>query len=201
MEAGVSVYADVVDAALGDADDVVLVGHSLGGLVIPLVATRRPVRRLVYLCALVPTPGEPGARTMEQALVPGFPSAIVRDELGRSYWVDRAAAVRDLFDDAPPEPALEAAARLGRQARAPSLEPCPLAELPDVERVSIVCREDRAVSPSWSRSAARELLGVEPLELPGSHSPFLSRPAELAELLLLARLAPRVGSDSDRPNE
>ena len=35
VEAGVSAYADVVDAALGDAEDVVLVGHSLGGLVDP----------------------------------------------------------------------------------------------------------------------------------------------------------------------
>jgi pimeloyl-ACP methyl ester carboxylesterase len=53
-----------------------------------------------------------------------------------------------------------------------------------VERISVLCRDDRAVSPSWSRTAARELLGVEPVELPGSHSPFLSRPAELAELLV-----------------
>jgi hypothetical protein len=151
--------------------------------VIPLVAARRPVGMLVYLCALVPTPGEPAARVMEEALLPGFPSAIVRDELGRSYWVDPAAAVRDLFGDAPRDMALEAAARLRRQARAPSLEPCPLGELPDTARVSVVCGEDRAVSPAWSRTAARELLGVEPLELPGSHSPFLSRPVELAELL------------------
>ena len=50
--------------------------------------------------------------------------------------------------------------------------------------MSIVCRDDRAVSPDWSRAAARELLGVEPVELPGSHSPFLSRPAELADLLV-----------------
>ena len=31
-----------------------LVGHSLAGLTIPLVAARRPVRRLVFLCAVVP---------------------------------------------------------------------------------------------------------------------------------------------------
>jgi pimeloyl-ACP methyl ester carboxylesterase len=184
VDAGVSVYADVVSAALGDADDAVVVGHSLAGLVIPLVAARRPVRALVYLCALVPTPGEPGARAMEAALLPGFPSGTVRDELGRSHWVDPAAAARDLCDDAPPEVGLAAAARLRRQAQAPSLEPCPLDELPGVERISVLCRDDRAVSPSWSRTAARELLGVEPVELPGSHSPFLSRPAELAELLV-----------------
>ena len=51
-------YADVVRAALeGYGDDVVLIGHSLGGHTIPLVASRRPVRRLVYLCAVVPDIG------------------------------------------------------------------------------------------------------------------------------------------------
>ena len=44
---GASAYADVVIDAIGDrGDDVVLVGHSMGGLVIPVVAERRRVRRL-----------------------------------------------------------------------------------------------------------------------------------------------------------
>jgi hypothetical protein len=31
---------------------------------------------------------------------------------------------------------------------------------------------------------SRDLLGVEPVELDGGHSPFLSRPAELADVLV-----------------
>ena len=185
VDAGVSVYAEVVDAALDDADDVVLVGHSLGGVTIPVVAARRPVRGLAYLCAFVPTPGEPIMRAIAAgALLPGFGASTVKDELERTYWPDAAVAVHDLCHDTPADSALEAMARLRRQARAPLREPCPLDELPDVERMSIVCRDDRAVSPDWSRAAAQTLLGVEPVELPGSHSPFLSRPAELAELLV-----------------
>jgi pimeloyl-ACP methyl ester carboxylesterase len=49
--------------------------------------------------------------------------------------------------------------------------------------VAVVCREDRAIAVDWARRAARERLGVEPIELPGGHSPFLSRPGELAALL------------------
>ena len=56
--AGCASYAETVTAALGGAgQDVVLVGHSLGGLTIPLVAAARPVRRLVFLSALLPQPG------------------------------------------------------------------------------------------------------------------------------------------------
>jgi len=51
-------YADVVCAALDSrGDDVVLVGHSYNGNTIPLVAARRSVRHLVYLCAMVPDIG------------------------------------------------------------------------------------------------------------------------------------------------
>jgi pimeloyl-ACP methyl ester carboxylesterase len=47
----------------------------------------------------------------------------------------------------------------------------------------IVCRDDHATNPDWGRQAARQRLGVEPTELDGGHSPFLTRPAELAEAL------------------
>jgi pimeloyl-ACP methyl ester carboxylesterase len=185
VDAGVSAYAAIVEEALGDADDVVLVGHSLGAATAALVAGRRPVRVLVHLSGLVPFPGEPTLRTVEDgALLPGFARSTVKDELERTSWPDPAAAVHDLYPDAPHDLALRAAERLRPQARAPMREPWPLDRLPDVETVSVVCRDDRAVSPEWSRRTAHERLGIEPVELPGAHSPFLSRPIELAELLL-----------------
>ena len=57
VEAGLDATADVAAAFLLE-DDVVVVGHSLSGLVLPLVAARRPVRALVYLCAFVPLDGK-----------------------------------------------------------------------------------------------------------------------------------------------
>src|SRR5437764_15314513 len=55
--AGGAAYAGAVVQALeGVGGDVVLVGHSLGGLTIPLVAARQPVHGMVFLCALLPRP-------------------------------------------------------------------------------------------------------------------------------------------------
>src|SRR5689334_1882398 len=54
---GASEYADVVAAAIPETSEPVLVGHSMAGLVIPLVAARRPVRRLVFLAAFLAVPG------------------------------------------------------------------------------------------------------------------------------------------------
>ena len=43
--------------------------------------------------------------------------------------------------------------------------------------------QDKAVRPEWQRQVARDALGVEPLELDSGHSPFLTHPRELADLL------------------
>jgi pimeloyl-ACP methyl ester carboxylesterase len=49
--------------------------------------------------------------------------------------------------------------------------------------VSIVCPDDEVLSPDWSRRIARDVLGIEPVEVPGGHSPMLSHPVELADAL------------------
>jgi len=57
-EAGAERYADeVVHAMPKTADGVVLVGHSLAGLTIPIVAGRVRTAMSVYLCAMLPVPG------------------------------------------------------------------------------------------------------------------------------------------------
>jgi pimeloyl-ACP methyl ester carboxylesterase len=56
-------YADVVCAALSDVvgDDLILVGHSLAGQIVPLVAAQRPLRRLVYLSLCLRFPDTPSS--------------------------------------------------------------------------------------------------------------------------------------------
>jgi len=163
--AGVVEYAAVVRAALRGEDDAIVVGHSLGGLTIPLV----PARLHVFLCALVP-----GA-SQEHAFVPGFGDARVRDELGRSYYPDPADAPREL--QYPPEMAA-LASKLRRQAPVHAVETTlggPAAY--------VVCARDAAIRPDWQRHVARDVLGVEPIELQSGHSPMLSHVRELADAL------------------
>jgi pimeloyl-ACP methyl ester carboxylesterase len=186
--AGTERYAEVVDRALPRVDDLILVGHSLGGLTIPLVAARRPVRRLVFLCALIP---QFGRALVDQATAePEMFHPILREHPGRvtdpdgTTWIRDEAAARDVYyHDCTPRDVRWAWSRLRRQAVAPRREPCPLSTWPGGERAYVLCRADRALSPDWSRRTARTRLGVEPVELDGSHSPFISRPAELAASL------------------
>jgi pimeloyl-ACP methyl ester carboxylesterase len=178
-------YARVVTDALGDADDVVLVGHSLAGATIPLVAAARPVRRLVYLAALLPIPGRPLMDQMrvEADMLTEYMSFVELDDQGRAHWPDRDRAIDAFYADCEAEDARWAAAQLRPQSRTPLAEPCPLDSMPDVESFYAICRDDRSVNPDWSRRVVPERLGIEPTEIDGGHSPFLGRPSELARLL------------------
>lgn len=186
--ASLDTYADVVCAALdGSGDDVVLVGHSLGGHTVPLVAARRPVRHLVYLCAVVP---RIGSSVMDQAADQpdmwnlGFVQGLTVDEQDRQVWVDLELARRHLFADCDDATAAAAIERLRPQTNHSMAQTFPLAELPTVGCTYIVCTEDQMINPAWSRRVARDRLGAGVVELPGSHSPFLSRPQALAKVLL-----------------
>ena len=76
-------------------------------------------------------------------------------------------------------------ARLRRQSLTPFAEITPLRRWPAVPSAYLVGTQDHATNPDWARRAARERLGVDAIELTGSdHSPFLNRPAELADLLI-----------------
>jgi hypothetical protein len=65
----------------------------------------------------------------------------------------------------------------------PTSDPCSLDDYPELPTHYVVCDEDRLINPVWSRQFARERLGANLIELPGSHSPFLSRPRRLATVL------------------
>jgi pimeloyl-ACP methyl ester carboxylesterase len=89
-----------------------------------------------------------------------------------------------VFHDCPPD-RLEWAmsTRIMFYAKRAIEEPCPLHAWPSIPSAYIVCADDRTITPAWQRKAARELLGVEPVELPGGHCPHVSRPEALAEVL------------------
>jgi hypothetical protein len=54
---------------------------------------------------------------------------------------------------------------------------------PTLVTVYLLCTDDRMVSSEYSRRSSQKLLGFEPVEIRGGHSPFLAHPRELATLL------------------
>ena len=181
-------YASTVEAAIPDAlDDFVLVGHSLGAMTIPLVARDRGARAMVFVCGVVPKIG--GFPWEEDIPMdpPGAYDPVIRGEDGSMRWPSLETATEAMYFDCTPQDAKWAYEHL-RVQNSSGLwsRPYPLDAWPSIPTASIFATEDRALTPEWSRFVARERLGVEPIELPGSHSPFISRPGALAEALVRA---------------
>ena len=178
--AGAARCADVVSQAFAAIDDLVLVRHSLAGLIIPLVAAWRRVKRLIFLHALLPRPGQSVADHLRAEPDMFNPEMFTAQT---PFWKDEAAAIRFLLHDCPAEVARDAFCQLRPEHGVLGSEMTPLRTWPDVPCTYIVCTDDRIATPDWARRAARERLGVESLEIPGGHCPFLSRPEQLAEAL------------------
>ena len=189
-DAGAERYANEVLASLPKTGEgVVLVGHSLAGLTIPIVTGRSRVVMTVYLCALLPVPGLSFDAQHADYGTDFRPSeAPVGNADGSSTWPERGA-VEVFYQDCDPAISTASARRLRAQSWRITQEVTPLRQWPMVPAASIFCTADRAVSPAYSSRAARDLLNVEAIEMPGGHSPFLSRPADLA-----ARLTALVGA-------
>ncbi len=162
-------------------------------MVIPLVAARRSVRHLVYLCAYVPEIGKSLADQMvnDPGMVnPASYAMLKLDEQSRYVCTDPELARALMYADCDESTATAAIMRLRPHSPYPNTLLCSLAEFPTVPCTSVVCGDDQCVGLDWAKRIARDRLGANVVQLPGSHSPFLSRPQVLADVLL------RIGNEN-----
>ena len=161
-------YADAVEAALGDAPEPILVGHSLGGVTLPFVARRRPVRLLVYLCGVVPATLATSGASDEPPDSTDIFELLSRDDDGCSFWPPGTAGT--LYTDLSAEDMAWAEPRLRRQCGGIWKSFTPFERLDDLPTVTVIGREDNALPPEWSRwAAARRLGGSSPSRwMPGT---------------------------------
>ena len=186
--AGASEYADAVVESLAHVEDeVIVVGHSLGGLTIPLVAQRRPVSLLVFLCGALPEPGTSLRGVIaEDARSNSTPDLLDDDDL--RHLTPREQARDVFFPDLPRELQEWALDRQRPQCEKPHREITPLIDWPDVPVALASGMFDRCIPIERARASALRIFGQTPVELPEGHFPFLTSPALVAdELDRLAR--------------
>lgn len=166
-----------LSALAGVSGPPVVVGHSAGSGYAALVAVARPGSLLIHLCPrLGPFPPPPGAPPTFRE---GFPFPPANEE-GAMVW-DPDAAIDAMYPRLDPDTARALAQRL-RPATSPPDE-YPLPGHPDVPTVLVYATDDEFFEPAWERFMARELLGVEPIEIPGGHFPMAEDPVALGDLL------------------
>ena len=190
---------DAIVAMMQPGD--VLVGHSGGGFDATLAADARPdlVAHIVYLAAALPREGRtyPEAMAMrdDQELDEGFDGDVGEmlgylkfDDDGAMWFADFEGAWKYFYHDCDETTARWAFDRLGPERFGDTtVTPVSVSRFWEAElpRSFIVCEQDRSM-PRWLADTVTRRLGVEQLSIDASHSPFLSRPRELAELLVHA---------------
>ena len=171
-EASLLDNARVVVEAIGSTHDdgeLIVVGQSYGGWIAPIVAELAKADRLVLVAPMIPQPGE---TTDDMWAATGWRMA--EDEDG---------TIGLFYHDVEPALAAEAMSKERRQSETAGREPWPLEAWPDVPTRVVIGSEDRFFPADWLRGVVRDRLGIEPDELPTGHTPALSRPRELVELL------------------
>lgn len=182
-------YVDrVVDVIARIDEPVTLVGHSMGGATISMVAERVPERlaALVYLCALLqPTGASPAdlhANDPDSELL----RAIDVAEDGSTTSIRPDAATDLFYGDCSAEDAAWAVGRLCPEPTGPAMSTIVTTQerWGSIPRAYVRCNEDRAIRPAEQDRMVAEV-GVDVVvELAASHAPFLSRPDRLADALV-----------------
>jgi pimeloyl-ACP methyl ester carboxylesterase len=186
-----SLYAEKVVAELAKSEEpAVLIGHSMGGMVITQAADTHIARggklkQLIYVAAFVPRDGQSlvelagqpeGAGDMVQAnvQVAGEPpvGTMPADKAGEAF-----------YGDCSPEVAAAAITALGPQPILAFVMPVSITNDRDIKRCYVSTTKDRALPTPLQAKMAADNNITAVVEISSDHSPFLSHPKELVDIL------------------
>ena len=181
-------YVDVVKKEIGDRKNIILVGHSMAGVVISQVAEDLPknIKKLVYLAAYLP---ENGQSLLDLA------KTDAESHVGKFLHIDQATAsaaigkegVVDIFvADAPESIQSQFSNGVNPDPLVPFVSPVKLTNdnFGSVEKVYVFTKNDHAVSYPKQQDMAKAGKVNKEYTLLSSHTPFISMPQEVAAILL-----------------
>ena len=182
------VYRDkVIDAFSKTDGKVILVGHSMAGMVISNVAEKVPskIKKLVYIGAFLPESGQslgdlakldPGSQ-LGASLVQSADQLtfdVKSEDLTRLFINDGTPADKDLVvNNYRPEPAIP----LGNKVTLTGQN------FGSVQKVYIKTLQDLVISPAFQDLMIGKAGITTVYQVNTSHSPFLSKPKDVSDLL------------------
>jgi pimeloyl-ACP methyl ester carboxylesterase len=179
----------ICQAANQIGEPVTLVGHSMGGMAISKAAEMQPCLfdELIYLTAYLPRLNK-WTRMRSLALSDHQTQlwSAVRTNWLRFRAHLKPELVGDVFyHDCPPDVTEQAISRLGSQSGLPIVEFSRITERGAASRpmTYIECLQDRVISPGLQKQMQSHAPFKQILSLDSSHSPFLSQPTQLADML------------------
>lgn len=168
-----------------DLTDVVLVGHSWGGIPIAGAAPRlaRRLRAIAFVSAFVPRAGESMADAMGPE-ISGYIHATIEASPDRTFGLDFAAFRESLMQGEP-----EDLQRLAYDLLVPQPGGYMLDALDTVDFAGVgvpmtylLAENDHALAAPGTELAAR--VGLNPILVPGTHEAILTHPDDVAKALI-----------------
>ena len=174
-------------------NQVILVGHSYGGVVVSEAGTDPKVAGVVYITAFAPDAGESVSSLIANP-PPGAPVPPILPPVDGFLFLDRAKFAASFAADVRPNLASFMAdsqvpwglAALDGKVTAPAWKVKPSWYL--------VATEDKMIPPDAQRAMSKRA-GSTVVEIPGSHAIYVSKPAPVAELIETAAKTAKTAAD------
>ncbi|HSB34733.1 MAG TPA: alpha/beta hydrolase [Nitrospirota bacterium] len=179
-----SAYIRDVESFIRENDlrDLILVGHSVSGIIISKAAEDMPerVRHLVYLAAVVPRDGEAVIDLLSKER-----QEVLRKLEGEKDLFGPPDTLRPLFfTDMEGKEQDFYLRQLTPQPLAAFFEKIRFKRFPDIDipKTFILGLRDKSIPPELTRGYAARL-GVKPVEIDAGHDLMVSKPEEVAQVL------------------
>jgi len=181
VAADTAAVQEVIDKAVENTGkNVVVCGHSYAGGVISGLDTTHAAS-LIYLCGVLPEIGVSIAGTLSQSS-PHLSAATVLSEDGRTVTLDPDQVCALFYNNCSEKDQAWARDLLLPQAVSSFFEPVRGIAWLERESTYVICTQDQVISPDSQRHMARHTAWI--IEFDTDHSPFLSRPDLVVNLLI-----------------
>ena len=181
-------YVDAVKKEIGSTKNVILVGHSMAGMVISQVAEDMPksIKKLVYLSAYLPENGQSLldlAKTDSESHVGKF---LQIDKENASAGIGKEGVVDIFVADGTESVKKQFSNGVKADPLAPFATPVKLTNqnFGTKEKVYIYTKNDHAISYAKQLEMAKAGKAKTEYTLLSSHTPFLSMPEKVASILI-----------------
>ncbi len=189
LKAYIESVTTLVDAC---SAPVILVGHSMAGMVITAVAASIPAKisQLIYLSAYLPHSGDSVfaliARNRGHEPLCAIELALDMSDDKRTCSIDKNSIIPLFYSATPAVLAQQAQQQFGSQGSLPLASEVKFDEdvVSRLARCYVLCSKDKVIPLHHQRRMLAAWPGFHISELAADHSPFLSMPTELAAHLL-----------------
>lgn len=164
----------------------VLVGHSFSGMLLTQYAANYPgtFKKMIYVSAYVPLSGESMLSISEQFSVTLLGPELIIDKVKKNIQLKPGNLSKILYNRSSPEAQAGAISRLESEPLVPLATPVELGgfNYSDIESQYIFCEQDQAIILADQQWMAKRIRGKH-FSLSADHSPFISFPEKLTELM------------------